>query len=64
MIECKKLSFSKGESVLINALSCAIEKQKLTVIVGPNGAGKSTLLKLLLGLEAADSGDVCFRVML
>lgn len=31
------------------------------MIVGPNGAGKSTLLKLLLGLEAADSGDVCFR---
>ncbi len=31
---------------------------EVTGFVGPNGAGKSTLMRIIMGLEAADSGEI------
>lgn len=47
-----------GKQVVLNNVSCAIEKSKITVIVGPSGTGKSVFLKLLVGLLKPDAGAI------
>lgn len=47
-----------GKQVVLNGVTCDIEKGKTTVIVGPSGTGKSVFLKLLVGLLKPDSGAI------
>ncbi len=53
-----RLSKRYGERVLLHDLSFTLGPRSRIVLVGPNGCGKSTLLKILVGLEAPDSGEV------
>lgn len=39
-------------------VSLALEHGQIMGLVGPNGAGKSTTIRLLMGLLAADAGDI------
>ena len=41
-------------------LSLTIQPAEIVALVGESGAGKSTLARLVLGLEQADSGRICF----
>ena len=56
--ELKNVSKAFGERTLLNNFSTRIMRGDRLAIVGPNGAGKSTLVKLLLGQQAADSGEI------
>ena len=47
-----------GKQVVLNGVTCGVEKGKTTVIVGPSGTGKSVFLKLLVGLLKPDSGAI------
>ncbi len=47
-----------SERAILSNVNFTVGLHSRIVLVGPNGAGKSTLLKILLGLEAADSGEV------
>lgn len=40
-------------------VSTEIRSGSFTVVLGPSGAGKSTLLRLMNGLEAPTTGEVC-----
>jgi ABC-2 type transport system ATP-binding protein len=42
----------------LNDVSLALEPGQIMGLVGPNGAGKSTTIKLLMGLLAADAGEI------
>jgi multiple sugar transport system ATP-binding protein len=42
----------------LRAVSLAVQKGELVVVVGPSGCGKSTTLRIVAGLEEADSGAV------
>lgn len=42
----------------VRGISLRLEKGKTLAIVGESGCGKSTLARLLVGLEAPDSGEV------
>ncbi len=53
-----RLSKAFGNQVVVNDVSFTLTPTSRVVLVGPNGAGKSTLLKMLVGLEASDSGEV------
>jgi ABC-2 type transport system ATP-binding protein len=44
-------------TVAVAGLSFTVRPGEVTGFVGPNGAGKSTTMRLILGLDAPDSGD-------
>lgn len=55
----ENLSFSYDEDApILTDVSFTVEPGTMTAIVGPSGSGKSTIVRLLLGLEAPDSGQV------
>ena len=58
MIEAKGLSKRYGATVAVEDLSFTVPPGQVTGFLGPNGAGKSTTMRLILGLDAPDSGSV------
>jgi ABC-2 type transport system ATP-binding protein len=50
---CKRF----GQTVALDQLSFTVAPGQITGFVGPNGAGKSTTMRVILGLDAADSGS-------
>ncbi|MFZ0387850.1 MAG: ATP-binding cassette domain-containing protein [Solirubrobacteraceae bacterium] len=46
-----------GQAVALDGISFSVDPGTVTGFVGPNGAGKSTTMRVILGLEAADSGS-------
>lgn len=57
----KQLNKSYGAKTVLKQVSLKIPKNKVTVILGKNGAGKTTLIKLMLGMIAADSGQILYE---
>ncbi|WP_418274902.1 ABC transporter ATP-binding protein [Isoptericola jiangsuensis] len=47
-----------GDLTAVADMSLRVEAGEIVGLLGSNGAGKTTLLRVLLGLEAADSGHV------
>ena len=43
---------------VLQHVSVAIARGRVTAILGPNGAGKTTLIKTILGLTRAESGQI------
>lgn len=58
MTEIKNLTHSYGKFVALNNVSFQIEKGDFIGLIGPNGAGKTTLMNTMVGILAADSGEV------
>ncbi|WP_367048610.1 ABC transporter ATP-binding protein [Streptomyces sp. Je 1-332] len=56
MIEVRGLTKRYGEVLAVDDLTFRVRPGEVTGFLGPNGAGKSTTLRMLLGLDAADSG--------
>ena len=57
MIEFRNVSFSYGETPVVENLSFSIKKGETVGLIGANGAGKSTIMKLMLGLISG-SGEI------
>ena len=57
-ISVRQLRKSFGEQVVLNGIDLDVAPGETLVILGRSGTGKSVLLKLLIGLQAADSGSV------
>src|SRR5262245_54074200 len=45
-----------GSTVALDGMTFTVRPGQVTGFVGPNGAGKSTTMRVILGLDAADSG--------
>ena len=58
MIEAKGLTKHYGATIAVDDLSFSVPPGQVTGFLGPNGAGKSTTMRLILGLDAPDSGSV------
>ena len=58
VIEAMGLSMAFGERQVLDRVDIWVQRNEIVTLIGPNGAGKTTLLRLLLGLQAPDSGVV------
>ena len=58
MITLKNVSKSYNGQIVLNQINLEIHEGSLTCIRGTSGIGKTTLLRLLMGLEAPDSGSI------
>jgi ABC transport system ATP-binding/permease protein len=54
----RQVKEGKGEKIILNGVSLAIEPGQFVALVGGSGAGKSTLMKTLLGIEPITNGCV------
>ncbi|WP_235847931.1 ABC transporter ATP-binding protein [Mobilibacterium timonense] len=59
IIEGKNISKSFDSTVALKDLDIHVPRGSIYGLIGLNGAGKSTLMKILVGLEAMDSGSLC-----
>ncbi len=50
------LSARRGEDLIFNDISFALDAGEALLVTGPNGSGKSTLLRVLAGLLTAETG--------
>lgn len=58
ILDCQNICKSYGTDVILDNISFHLEEKEKMAIVGINGAGKTTLLRIIMGEEAADSGQV------
>ncbi len=56
-VEVHELHKRYGATVAVDGLSFTVRPGQVTGFVGPNGAGKSTTMRVILGLDAPDSGS-------
>ncbi len=60
-LELRDLRKRYGGTVALDGASFAVGGGEMFGFVGPNGAGKTTLMRIVLGVLAADSGEVLWR---
>jgi phospholipid/cholesterol/gamma-HCH transport system ATP-binding protein len=57
-IQASDLHKTFGEQVVLKGVSFSVAKGETLAVLGRSGTGKSVLLRLLIGLEAPDSGSI------
>jgi ABC-2 type transport system ATP-binding protein len=57
MIEARGLSKRYGRVLAVDGLSFDVRPGVVTGFLGPNGSGKSTTMRLIMGLDAPDTGQ-------
>jgi ABC-2 type transport system ATP-binding protein len=58
VVEVERLTVRRGGRVVLDDLSCRIDRGSVTGLLGPSGSGKSTLIRALLGIQRLESGRV------
>jgi ABC-2 type transport system ATP-binding protein len=58
VIEARQLTKRYGDKTAVSDLTFTVKPGVVTGFLGPNGSGKSTTMRLILGLDAPNSGDV------
>lgn len=61
MLELKHIAKSYDGVTILKDIDLEINDGEIVSILGPSGCGKTTLLNLVLGLTAADSGQIIFN---
>ena len=56
----KSYQVGKTTYEVLKGVSLTVEKGEFVAVMGPSGSGKTTLFRILMGLEQADSGSLCF----
>lgn len=54
----EQLSKSYNGTLVLDRVSLTLDAGKVYCLMAPSGSGKTTLFRILLGLEAADSGQI------
>jgi ABC-2 type transport system ATP-binding protein len=61
VLELRDLARRYGDVVALDGISFSVGEGQMFGFVGPNGAGKTTTMRIVLGVLAADRGEVRFR---
>ncbi len=61
ILECRELVREFDGVRVVDGVSMAFQRGRLTGIIGPNGAGKSTVLAMLAGTLPSTSGQILFK---
>ena len=59
LLELRSVSKTYTDTSAVQNVSLTLARGETLALLGPSGCGKSTLLRLIAGLEAPDSGQVC-----
>lgn len=59
-LEIRGVAHSFGDRLALDGVDFEVAPGVLTGLLGPNGAGKTTLMRIMLGVIAADRGEVHF----
>jgi ABC-2 type transport system ATP-binding protein len=57
MIDVREVTKRYGATLAVDGLTFRARPGKVTGFLGPNGSGKSTTMRVVLGLDAPDSGE-------
>jgi len=60
VLELRDLARRYGDVVALDGISFTVGAGQMYGFVGPNGAGKTTTMRIILGVLAADRGEVLF----
>ena len=60
LVECRHLSFGYGERRVLEDVSFALPRGKVTALMGASGGGKTTVLRLIGGQVRAQEGAMSF----
>jgi ABC-2 type transport system ATP-binding protein len=60
-LELRDLSKRYGKTTALDGVSFSVAEGQMFGFVGPNGAGKTTTMRIVLGVLAADAGEVRWR---
>ncbi|MDD5449387.1 MAG: ABC transporter ATP-binding protein [Candidatus Omnitrophica bacterium] len=58
ILSVRGLSKKYGNITALDTVSFEVNHKEIVGLLGPNGAGKTTTINIILGVLAADSGDV------
>lgn len=58
MIHAEDISFSFGDTPVLESVSLTVAEGELVGLIGPNGAGKTTFLRLISGVLTPSQGTV------
>jgi ATP-binding cassette subfamily F protein uup len=61
LLSLHEISYSFGDTALLDGASLHIQPGERAALVGRNGAGKSTLLSLIAGENAPDGGNIVWQ---
>jgi urea transport system ATP-binding protein len=59
-LQTKNLRSGYGGKPVLQGVNLTLNKSEVIAVIGRNGAGKSTLMKTLIGLLAAQQGEIQF----
>jgi osmoprotectant transport system ATP-binding protein len=60
LVRFRAVSKLFADDFAIRDINLEIERGTITALIGPSGCGKSTILRLIVGLLAADTGEIQF----
>ena len=60
LLETRNLVKSYGGRKVVDGLSITVGRTEIVGILGPNGAGKTTSFYMIVGIIAAESGEIFF----
>lgn len=57
-LEARNLAKAYGGRSIVKDVSLRVERAQVVGLLGPNGAGKTTCFYMIVGIVAADAGDI------